>query len=60
MKGKFPPKVTVFGGIPCDDKSVLITAELGTINAESYVNDFVGQSGIIPDMNQRFGADEWI
>jgi transposase len=40
MKGQFPPKVVVFGGISPDYKSALIIAESGTINAESYMDDF--------------------
>jgi hypothetical protein len=59
MKGTFPPKVMVFRGISRDYKSALIITESGTINAESYVDDFVDQSGIIPNMNQRYGAHEW-
>jgi hypothetical protein len=45
----------VFGGIAKDYKSALIVAESGTANAESHVDDFVDQSGIISDMNQRYG-----
>jgi hypothetical protein len=59
MKGKFPPKVMVFAGISKDCKSALVIADSGTINTESYVDDFVHQSRIIPDMNQRHGPHRW-
>jgi transposase len=59
VKEKFPPKVMVFAGISRDYKSTLIMIESGTVDAESYVDEFVDQSGIIPDMNQRYGPRQW-
>jgi hypothetical protein len=59
IKNKFPPKVMVFGGIEKDYKSILILAYSSTVNAESYVDDFVNQSGIILDMKQRHGPHKW-
>jgi hypothetical protein len=58
-KHKFPPKAMVFAGISKDEKFALIAIESGTVNAESSVDDFVDQSGIIPDMNARYGAQQW-
>jgi hypothetical protein len=48
-----------FGGITRDYKPALIIAESATVNAESYVGDFVDQSGIISDMNQPYGPHNW-
>jgi hypothetical protein len=59
FKGKFSPKAMVFGGIAKDYKSAVIIAESSTVNAESSVDDFLDQSGIIPDMNQRYGRHHW-
>jgi hypothetical protein len=49
----------VFAGSSKDYKSALIAIESGTVKAESPVDDFVDQSGIIPDMNTRYGPQQW-
>jgi hypothetical protein len=49
----------VFAGISKDYQSGLVIAESGTINTGSSVDDFVDQSGIIPDMNRRHGTHGW-
>jgi hypothetical protein len=56
IKSKFPLNVTVFNSIANNDKSALILAESGTINAESYLDDFLDHAGIIPDLNQCHGC----
>jgi hypothetical protein len=30
-----------------------------TVDAEGYVDKFIDQSGIIPDMNERYGSKQW-
>jgi hypothetical protein len=56
---KYPTKVMVFGGIARDYKSALIVVESGTVNAERYIDELLDQSGIIPDMNQKYGSRGW-
>jgi hypothetical protein len=58
-KHKCPPKAMVFAGTSKDYKSALIAIESGTVNVESYVDDFGNQSGIIPDMNTRYEPQQW-
>jgi hypothetical protein len=48
----------VFAGISKEYKSALIAIEPGTVNAESSVDDFVDQSGIIQDRNARYGPQQ--
>jgi hypothetical protein len=59
FKGKFRLKVMLFGGIAKDSKSAVIIAESGTVNAESDVDHFLDQSGIIPEMNQWYSPYHW-
>jgi hypothetical protein len=40
-------------------KSRLIILEPETVDAEGYVDKFIDQSGIIPDMNERYGSKQW-
>ena len=56
---KYPLKVMVYGGIAKGYKSPLIVIEQGTINTESYVDDLIDWSGIIPDMNELHGHHSW-
>jgi hypothetical protein len=53
---KYPAKVMIFAGISHGYKSCLIRVEFGTIDANSYVDEFVDQSAVIPEMNARQGV----
>jgi hypothetical protein len=59
VKQKFPAKVMIFAGISHDYKSTLVAIESGSVDAVAYVDDFVDASGIILDMNQRYGVKQW-
>lgn len=59
IKPKFPMKVMVFAGISHEFKSSLVAVEPGSIDAIAYVDDFVDGSGIIPNMNGRYGMKQW-
>jgi transposase len=52
-------KVMVFAGISHEFKSSLVAVEPGSIDAIAYVDDFVDGSGIIPNMNGRYGMKQW-
>jgi hypothetical protein len=57
---KHPAKVMIFAGIRHDYKSRLILVESRTIDANSYVKEFVDQSAMIPEMNARHGVKHWV
>ena len=57
---KFPKKVMAYGGISKQYKTPLIIVERSTIDAVSYIDDLIDQSGLIPDMNFIYGIKGWI
>jgi hypothetical protein len=57
---KYPAKVMIFAGISRDYKSRLILVESGTTDANSYIDEFVDQSVVIPEMNVRHGVKHWV
>jgi hypothetical protein len=42
-----------------DCKYALIIAESGRVKVESYVDNFLDQAELIPDMNQLYGTLKW-
>jgi transposase len=56
---KFPKKLMVFAGFSMVYKSAIILITHGTVTAESYVDDLIDQSGLIPDLNNIYGARGW-
>lgn len=55
---KFPKKIMIFGGISKQYCTPLIAIK-GSINAESYVDDCIDGSGLIPSMNEIYGPFNW-
>lgn len=56
---KFPKKVMIFGGISKNYCTPLIVIN-GSINAESYVDECIDGSGLIPSMNETYGHFKWV
>jgi len=55
---KFPTKVMVFGGISKLWRTPLISIE-GTVDANTYVDECIDGTGLIPAMNEAYGARQW-
>ena len=57
---KYNKKVMVFAGISKKFTTPLIAIIKGTIDADSYVDDCIDQSGLIPGMNDAYGHFGWV
>jgi hypothetical protein len=55
-RAKYPVKVMIFAGVGRDYKSRPILVESGTVDANSYVDEFVDQNAVIPEMDARHGV----
>jgi hypothetical protein len=49
----------VFAGFSKEYSYTLIAIESGMVNTESYLDDYAGQSGIIPAMIAGHGSQQW-
>jgi hypothetical protein len=59
MNRKFCQKILVFVGFCATWQTPLIAMDHGTVDSETYADDLIDQSGLIPEMNQRFGIMQW-
>ena len=50
----------VFGGISKYHKTNLIVITKGTVDSLTYIDDLIDGSGLIPEMNEVYGAKKWI
>ena len=55
---KYLKKVMLFGGISTKWKSPLISIDQ-SVDAINYVDEFVDNAGIIPEMNKHYGYRNW-
>lgn len=55
---KHPKKIMIFGGISMQYCTPLIAIK-GSINAVSYVDECIDDSGLIPNMNDIYGPFKW-
>jgi hypothetical protein len=49
----------LFEGIATGHKSALVIRESGTVNAETYVDEFIDGSGFVSYFNGHRGAHDW-
>ena len=57
---KFNEKILVFGGISRSYKTNLIVLQNGTVDAITYIDDLIDESGLIPSMNEVYGVKKWV
>lgn len=55
---KYNKKVMIFGGISKKFRTPLIALD-GSIFAESYIDECIDDSGLIPGMNEAYGPFQW-